>query len=81
MIKETKEVVLLAEDRLEIIYYISQNFEKLLDLLPILISYEKIGFLGERYTTEIKNQTLKQIKELLLEKKYFSFFSESIIGK
>ena len=73
IIKQTDEIALLNTDTNEIISFLAKNFAELLDIIPILISYDKIGFLGETYTDEIKKQTLADLKKCL-EKKYIKFY-------
>ncbi|MDR6763975.1 putative restriction endonuclease [Flavobacterium sp. 2755] len=79
VIKETNEIALLDGESFEVVNYISKDFESFLDLISILVSYDKIGFLGDSYTSEIKSETLTKIKESLSVQKYFSFFSEKIV--
>jgi len=73
IIKQTDEIALLNTETNEIISFLAKNFVELLDIIPILISYDKIGILGETYTDEIKKQTLANLKKSL-EKKYFKFY-------
>ncbi|SEP21266.1 hypothetical protein SAMN05444671_0320 [Flavobacterium sp. CF108] len=80
VIKETNEIALLDEENFEIMNYISKDFESFLDLISILVSYDKVGFLGDSYTSEIKSETLNKVREILSDQKYFSFFSETIVG-
>lgn len=65
LIKSTEEIAILDHEHFEIRYYISENFDVFLDLIPILISYDKLGYLGKEYTTAIKNKTLEEIKKIL----------------
>lgn len=81
LLKSTNEVAILDIENYEIIYYISKDFEMFLDLLPILILYDKIGYLGQKYNLEIKNITLEKIINLLVDAKYYTFFSFSINGR
>ncbi|WP_396148964.1 hypothetical protein [Flavobacterium sp.] len=80
LIKSTKEIAILDHEHFEIRDYISKNFEVFLDLIPVLISYDKLGYLGEKYTIDIKVKTLKEIKKILKSEKYYSFFSYSLMG-
>lgn len=81
LIKSTEEIAILDHEHFEIRHHISENFEVFLDLIPILISYNKIGYLGQEYTIEIKIKTLEEIKKLLKSEKYYSFFSFSLMGE
>jgi hypothetical protein len=81
LIKSTKEIAILDHERFEIRNYISENFEVFLDLIPVLISYDKLGYLGKEYSTDIKNKTLGEIKKILKSEKYYSFFSYTLMGE
>lgn len=80
LIKSTKEIAILDHEHFEIRDYISKNFEVFLDLIPILISYDKLGYLGEKYTMALKIKTIEEIKKVLKNEKYYSFFSYSLMG-
>ncbi|UPQ77816.1 hypothetical protein M0M57_09250 [Flavobacterium azooxidireducens] len=81
LIKSTEEIAILDHEDFEIREFISENFEVFLDLIPILISYDKLGYLGKEYTTDIKNKTLEEVKKILKSEKYYSFFSYSLMGE
>jgi hypothetical protein len=81
LFKSTNEIAIFDKYNEEILYYIAKNLEMLFDLLPILIEYDKIGYLDQKYTEEIKNETLSKIKDLITEKKFYSFYKYSITGE
>lgn len=78
VIKKTNEIALFDQYNSEILGYLAEDFEMFLDLIPVLISYDKLGYLGEEYSTSLKKNTLKKLKEILKSKKYYSFFDQSI---
>jgi hypothetical protein len=81
LIKATQEIALLDIENGEIIAYIAKDFAMFLDLLPLLVLYDKIGYLGQKYTAEVKNKTVEKIIQLIVDPKYYSFFSFSINGR
>ncbi len=60
-------------------YTIAPNFKSFLELLPILLEYDKYGYIGVSYTDSKKKEVLSKIKNHLHKRKYYSFFKESII--
>ncbi|RXR35548.1 hypothetical protein EQG68_01225 [Flavobacterium piscinae] len=81
LIKSTEEIAIIDHENFEIRYYISENFEVFLDLIPVLISYDKLGYLGVKYTMDIKIKTLEKIKKIVKSEKYYFFFSYSLMGE
>jgi hypothetical protein len=77
-IKSTKEIAVLDYMSSEINFFLAKKFDVFLDLLPILIDYDKIGYLGENYTNQIKEETIIEIKVLLEDRKYYSFFEQRL---
>lgn len=78
LIKKTNEIAIYDQYSSDIIAYIAKDFEMFLNLLPVLISYDKVGFLGEEYSTNLKKNTFDKIEEVLKSKKYYSFFNQII---
>ncbi len=77
VLKKTAEVVLIEKYSEKIVGYLAKDFSTFLDLLPELINYDKIGFLGENYTIEIKESLKEKLSELN-EDKYYSFYKNRI---
>ena len=76
-IKATNEIAILNSENSEIEAFISKDFNSFLELMPVLVGYDKIGYLGGNYTPLIKSNTLEEIKQILSMEKYYSFFIQS----
>lgn len=74
LLKSTNEIAIIDFYNFEISSLVSDSFDSFINLLPILISYDKIGFLGGSYTDEIKNQIKISIKNIISDSKYYSYF-------
>ena len=77
ILKKTGEVVLVNEDPFEIAFYLANSFGEFLDIIPILVSYTKVGFLGGEYTPEFKKEITNSL-ENILQTKYFNFYKNRI---
>ncbi len=78
ILKETGEVALVDELFSDILYLISPNIETFIDIIPVLIKYDLMGYFGEKYTVEKKMKTYAELETLISDDKYLFFYKYSL---
>lgn len=78
IVNETKEVILYDSITDDVISKISESFEDFINIIPLLINYEKRGYLNLPYSRDIKDILIIELKRILKHEEYYKYFFQTI---